>query len=55
MNYILIKYKKYKIEYNLFNCIIKINKKISVKTFKNLKQDLLKNKVYVSNIIVESR
>ena len=55
MDYILKKYKKYGIEYDLFNCVIKINKKIPVETFGNLKKDLLKDKIYVSNIIVEGR
>ncbi len=54
MSYLLDKYKKYDIEYILYNNIIKIHKKIPVKVFTQLKIDMIRWEVQVKDIIVES-
>ena len=55
MNYILEKYKKYNIKYDLINCILKINKSIPVEIFVKLKVDLIRYEIYVRDIVIESR
>ena len=55
MDYILEKYKKYNIEYNFRTGVIYIKKKIPVEKFLKLKKDLLINKKYISDIIIEGR
>ena len=50
---ILKKYSIYDIEYKYMSCILIIHKAIPVKKFITLKLDLIKNKIFVREIIVK--
>lgn len=52
MTYILRKYKKYDISFNPRKAILHIRKKMLVKDYVQLKQDLIKRNCYVLNIVI---